>query len=190
RADIWSFGITALELAHGHAPFSKKPPSKVLRTTFQSDGKFSKLFKQMIAACLVEDHTKRPSANKLLEHSFFKQASSSDNSQTLLEGLAALGRMKEREEEFEDQQLVSQKREEFKDQQQQMEKLSRKAYRKEIKCWNFNLEDMVKAHASLINDIEDKQLVSGSQSADMEENVLMYKAAVPTMYQKAVLKVK
>ncbi|CAN4077487.1 unnamed protein product [Withania somnifera] len=83
KADIWSFGITALELAHGHAPFSKYPPMKVLLMTIQNappgldydrDKKFSKSFKEMVAMCLVKDQTKRPTAEKLLKHSFFKNA--------------------------------------------------------------------------------------------------------------------
>ena len=81
KADIWSFGVTALELAHGHALFSKYPPIKVLLMTIQNaspgldydhDKKFSKSFKEMVAMCLVKDQTKRPTAEKLLKHSFFK----------------------------------------------------------------------------------------------------------------------
>ncbi|KAJ3175347.1 hypothetical protein HDU87_006299 [Geranomyces variabilis] len=84
KADIWSFGITALELATGHAPFAKYPPLKVLMMTLQSDPptldrdatkhKYSKLFKEMIDMCLVKDPARRPNAEKLLGHPFFKQA--------------------------------------------------------------------------------------------------------------------
>ncbi|PUZ56789.1 hypothetical protein GQ55_5G364900 [Panicum hallii var. hallii] len=101
KADIWSFGITALELAHGHAPFSKYPPMKVLLTTLQSappsldyerDKKFLRNFKQMIAMCLVKDPSKRPLAKKLWKQPFFKQARSTDFiARKLLEGLFGLG---------------------------------------------------------------------------------------------------
>ncbi|KAK6129331.1 hypothetical protein DH2020_036939 [Rehmannia glutinosa] len=101
KADIWSFGITALELAHGHAPFSKYPPMKVLLMTLQNappgldyerDKRFSKSFKDVVAACLVKDPKKRPSSEKLLKHPFFKNARSSDYlSRTILDGLSPLG---------------------------------------------------------------------------------------------------
>ncbi|KAL3142631.1 hypothetical protein ABBQ38_002941 [Trebouxia sp. C0009 RCD-2024] len=83
-ADIWSFGITILELAHGHAPFAKLPPMKVLLMTIQNppptlesdSGKkhFSKSMRDIVGKCLIKDASKRPSAAQLLEHKFFKTA--------------------------------------------------------------------------------------------------------------------
>ncbi|KAK8670343.1 hypothetical protein V6N13_105098 [Hibiscus sabdariffa] len=156
KADIWSFGITALELAHGHAPFSKYPPMKVLLMTLQNappgldyerDGKFSKSFKQMIASCLVKDPSKRPSAKQLLKHSFFKQARSNDYiARTVLDGLSPLGeRVQELKRKEED--MLAQK----KMPDGQKEELSQNEYKRGISGWNFNLDDM-KAQASLIQD--------------------------------------
>ncbi|XP_030546880.2 serine/threonine-protein kinase OSR1 isoform X3 [Rhodamnia argentea] len=159
KADIWSFGITALELAHGHAPFSKYPPMKVLLMTLQSappgldyerDRKFSKSFKQMIASCLVKDPSKRPSAKKLLKHSFFKQARSNDYiARTLLDGLPALGDRMEALKRKEEDMLAQKKMPDG-----QKEEISQNEYKRGISGWNFNLDD-VKAQASLIQDVEE-----------------------------------
>ncbi|KAK3190277.1 hypothetical protein Dsin_029838 [Dipteronia sinensis] len=92
KADIWSFGITALELAHGRPPLSHLPPSKSLlmkitkrlrlsdyeKSHNQKDKKFSKAFKDMVGSCLDHDPSKRPSAEKLLKHSFFRNCKGSD----------------------------------------------------------------------------------------------------------------
>ena len=70
---------------HWIAPFFPNLQFYISLPSFQS-------FKQMIASCLVKDPSKRPSASKLLKHSFFKQARSSDTIvKKLLEGLPALG---------------------------------------------------------------------------------------------------
>ncbi|KAJ9475388.1 putative protein kinase [Pseudozyma hubeiensis] len=84
KADIWSFGITALELAQGRAPNSKLNPVKVLMRTMQDEPpqldrtggahKYSKLMDDFVRQCLQKSPDKRPTADKLLAHGFFKQA--------------------------------------------------------------------------------------------------------------------
>ncbi|CAL0298954.1 unnamed protein product [Lupinus luteus] len=156
KADIWSFGITALELAHGHAPFSKYPPMKVLLMTLQNappgldyerDKRFSKSFKELVATCLVKDPKKRPSSEKLLKHHFFKHARPTDYlARTILDGLAPLGdrfRMLKAKEAD----LLMQNKALYEDKEQ----LSQKEYIRGISAWNFNLEDL-KSQAALIQD--------------------------------------
>ncbi|EGU11250.1 STE/STE20/FRAY protein kinase [Rhodotorula toruloides ATCC 204091] len=84
KADIWSFGITALELASGRAPNSLYPPAKALSKTIMDDPpeldreggkyKYSKEMGKMIESCLQKDPAKRPTAEKLLQHPFFRGA--------------------------------------------------------------------------------------------------------------------
>ncbi|GMQ05975.1 hypothetical protein CsSME_00050756 [Camellia sinensis var. sinensis] len=161
KADIWSFGITALELAHGHAPFSKYPPMKVLLMTIQNappgldsdrDKKFSKSFKEMVAMCLVKDQTKRPTAEKLLKHSFFKQAKPPELSvKKLFADLPPLWNRVEALQRKDAAQLALKKMPSA-----EQEAISQSEYQRGVSAWNFDIEDL-KVQASLVQDDDEIQ---------------------------------
>ncbi|XP_021888169.1 serine/threonine-protein kinase BLUS1 [Carica papaya] len=159
KADIWSFGITALELAHGHAPFSKYPPMKVLLMTIQNappgldydrDKRFSKSFKEMVAMCLVKDQTKRPTAEKLLKHSFFKHAKPPELSvKKLFADLPPLWNRVKALQLKDAAQLALKKMPSA-----EQEAISQSEYQRGVSAWNFDIEDL-KAQASLVRDDDD-----------------------------------
>ncbi|PIA60608.1 hypothetical protein AQUCO_00300242v1 [Aquilegia coerulea] len=167
KADIWSFGITALELAHGNAPFSKYPPQKILLMTLQNpppcldhkeDKRFSKSFRQMIAMCLEKDPSKRPSAKKLLKHSFFKNGKSNESIvKTLLEGLPTTLEERMDSLKVKEANLLQQK----KLSDWKKEEMSDKEYKRGISAWKFDMDD-IKEQASLIEEAAFSQEDLGS----------------------------
>ena len=91
KADIWSLGITAMELVFGEPPHSGMHPMKVLFHIPKAPAprlegpNFSKDFKDFVAQCLVKDCDRRPSAKELLKHKFIRSAGKVEALQELIE---------------------------------------------------------------------------------------------------------
>jgi len=81
-ADIWSLGITAIELAEGKPPFFNIHPMRFIfmiptqpPPKLSNQEKWSPMFHDFVAQCLTKDPANRPTAERLLKkHPFIKAA--------------------------------------------------------------------------------------------------------------------
>lgn len=90
KADIWSLGITAIELAKGEPPNSEMHPMRVLflipkNNPPQLTGNYSKQFKEFIDICLNKEPENRPTAKELTRHPFIKKAKRNNHLMDLID---------------------------------------------------------------------------------------------------------
>ncbi|XP_071254295.1 mitogen-activated protein kinase kinase kinase kinase 4-like isoform X3 [Salvelinus alpinus] len=78
RSDLWSLGITALEMAEGAPPLCDMHPMRALFLIPRNpppklkSKKWSKKFLSFVESCLVKNYLHRPATETLLRHSFIK----------------------------------------------------------------------------------------------------------------------
>jgi len=100
KADIWSFGITAIELAYGEAPYQRLHPLKVMKIIIEKDPpridkrRWDVLFVSLIECCLQKEPRKRPTMEEVAQK--HKKFFSKGNAQPLLDILKGLDPLEQR----------------------------------------------------------------------------------------------
>nr|DBA20967.1 TPA: hypothetical protein GDO54_017695 [Pyxicephalus adspersus] len=78
RSDLWSLGITAIEMAEGTPPLCDMHPMRALFLIPRNpppklkSRKWSKKFLNFVDNCLIKNYTHRPTTDTLLKHSFVR----------------------------------------------------------------------------------------------------------------------
>ncbi|KAM8833429.1 TRAF2 and NCK interacting kinase a isoform 1-T1 [Synchiropus picturatus] len=78
KSDLWSLGITAIEMAEGAPPLCDMHPMRALFLIPRNPAprlkskKWSKKFQSFIDSCLIKSHSQRPSTEQLLKHPFIR----------------------------------------------------------------------------------------------------------------------
>ncbi|XP_067334695.1 TRAF2 and NCK interacting kinase a isoform X12 [Channa argus] len=78
KSDLWSLGITAIEMAEGAPPLCDMHPMRALFLIPRNPAprlkskKWSKKFQSFIESCLVKSHSQRPSTEQLIKHPFIR----------------------------------------------------------------------------------------------------------------------
>jgi len=79
KADVWSAGITLIELADMNPPYHEMSPMRVVLKITKSEpatllypSRWSKEFNNILSQCLTKDPTARPSSGELLSHPFIE----------------------------------------------------------------------------------------------------------------------
>lgn len=89
KADVWSIGITAIELAEKEPPLAEIHPMRALHLIPNADlhlakpRNFTKTFNDFIAYCLIKDGPTRPSAAQLLEHPYLARVANINRAEVL-----------------------------------------------------------------------------------------------------------
>ncbi|XP_056096896.1 TRAF2 and NCK interacting kinase a isoform X2 [Rhinichthys klamathensis goyatoka] len=79
KSDLWSLGITAIEMAEGAPPLCDMHPMRALFLIPRNPAprlkskKWSKKFQSFIESCLVKNHNQRPSTENLIKHAFIRE---------------------------------------------------------------------------------------------------------------------
>ncbi|XP_065175121.1 serine/threonine-protein kinase 10-like [Sycon ciliatum] len=96
KADIWSAGITMIELADVNPPNYEMHPMRVLFKIPKADPptvlaprKWSKHFNDFVAKCLVKEPDDRPTALEMLEHPFLQGVDSTQETKVLFAEIRA-----------------------------------------------------------------------------------------------------